>query len=498
MNYQMVVGLEVHVQLKTQTKLFCGCSTQFGAPPNSQVCPVCLGLPGALPVINQEAIRLAIRTGLALGSRIPEETHWDRKNYFYPDLPKGYQTSQFDQPICQGGQLTVGGAADGDEVGSFTVRLVRAHLEEDAGKSLHDERTGTGDTRIDLNRAGTPLLEIVTQPDLRSAQQAKEFLEELRLLLTFLDVSDCNMQEGSLRADANVNLHLESLQGVVATPITEIKNLNSFRAVERAILYEAERQWQQWQRDGRVLGEVPKQTRGWDDQAGVTTLQREKEDAADYRYFPCPDLMPVRLTAEVIERQRREIGESPEGKRRRYIGELGIKPYDAQVIVAQGRGVCDYFDRMVQMGAPARRASAWMQQDVLRYLKEQRVAIDQFPVDAERLAMLLGAIESGKIDTTRGREIFQLMQKSAQLTVEEAIGQLGLESVDQDTLESLCQQLLADNPEVVAKVRQGNAKALGSLVGQARKANPNADPRQVQELCLRLIERSAGSASAGQ
>jgi aspartyl-tRNA(Asn)/glutamyl-tRNA(Gln) amidotransferase subunit B len=247
-----------------------------------------------------------------------------------------------------------------------------------------------------------------------------------------------------------------------------------------------------------VLGEVPKQTRGWDDQAGVTTLQREKEDAADYRYFPCPDLMPVRLTAEVIERQRREIGESPEGKRRRYIGELGIKPYDAQVIVAQGRGVCDYFDRMVQMGAPARRASAWMQQDVLRYLKEQRVAIDQFPVDAERLAMLLGAIESGKIDTTRGREIFQLMQKSAQLTVEEAIGQLGLESVDQDTLESLCQQLLADNPEVVAKVRQGNAKALGSLVGQARKANPNADPRQVQELCLRLIERSAGSASAGQ
>ncbi|MFM8172752.1 MAG: Asp-tRNA(Asn)/Glu-tRNA(Gln) amidotransferase subunit GatB, partial [Pirellulaceae bacterium] len=328
MSYQMVVGLEVHVQLKTQTKLFCGCSTQFGAPPNSQVCPVCLGLPGALPVINQEAIRLAIRTGLALGSRIPEETHWDRKNYFYPDLPKGYQTSQFDQPICKGGELTIGGGADGEGAGGFTVRLVRAHLEEDAGKSLHDERTGTGDTRIDLNRAGTPLLEIVTEPDLRSAQQAKEFLEELRLLLTFLDVSDCNMQEGSLRADANVNLHLEGLQGVVATPITEIKNLNSFRAVERAIHYEAERQWQQWQRDGRLLGEVPKQTRGWDDEAGVTTLQREKEEAADYRYFPCPDLMPVRLTFEVMERQRREIGESPEGKRRRYIGELGIKPYD--------------------------------------------------------------------------------------------------------------------------------------------------------------------------
>ncbi len=294
--YTLVVGLEVHVQLQTRSKLFCRCSTQFGAPPNTQTCPVCLGLPGSLPVMNSRAFELALRTAAALNCEIPLFTKWDRKNYFYPDLPKGYQISQFDLPMSTNGWLRIDG-----EQGQRKIGIVRAHLEEDAGKSMHDEASGKADSRIDLNRTGTPLLEIVSQPDLRSAAEAKTYLMELKLLLTYLEVSDCNMQEGSLRVDANVNLHLDSPQGLVETPIVEIKNVNSFRAVERAIDYEAQRQYQLWREDGKRRGDSPKQTRGWDDQQEVTKPQREKEESSDYRYFPDPDLPPVVLTPQVIE-----------------------------------------------------------------------------------------------------------------------------------------------------------------------------------------------------
>lgn len=487
--YTLIIGLEVHVQLKTNTKLFCRCSTLFGQPPNTQVCPVCLGLPGALPVLNRRAIELAVRTGLALQCDIAPFTKWDRKNYFYPDLPKGYQTSQFDLPICSRGFLDIR-----DSKGAFEpkrVRLIRAHLEEDAGKSMHDESQGKADSRIDLNRAGTPLLEIVTEPDIRSPQEAKVFLTDLRLLLLYLDVSDCNMQEGSLRADANVNLHIPVDGKMVATPITEIKNLNSFRAVERALVYESARQYDQWKRDGIALGGRPKQTRGWDDAQGVTILQREKEESSDYRYFPCPDLVPVTLSKSELDSAKETLGELPAAIRARLVTQYDLKEYDSDVIVSQGRELVEYFEQAVVEGAPPKRASSWIQQDILRLLNERQQSLSELGFSAARLAELTKAIEAGSIDTTRGKDIFARMLEDSKLTVAAAIEALGIKSVGDDELMELCRQLLAENQKAVSEYKGGNAKALGALIGQAKKKNPNADPRRVQDLCKQILDSSS-------
>src|SRR5947208_2357591 len=297
MEYRIVIGLEVHVQLLTRTKLFCGCSTQFGLPPNSATCPVCIGMPGVMPVMNRRAFDLALKAALALNCRIASFTKWDRKNYYYPDLPKNYQISQYDLPFSHDGWLEIETAADRKR-----VRIIRVHLEEDAGKMLHDEKGGGRESLVDLNRAGTPLLEIVSHPDLTAPEDAKAYLEEIRLLLRELEVSDCEMQEGSLRCDANVNLHIDQPDGsVVATPIVEVKNLNSIRAVERAMKYEAQRQYDEFRRTGKKLGDVPKATAGWDDSGGVTIVQRRKEEASDYRYFPEPDLLPVEVDSACLE-----------------------------------------------------------------------------------------------------------------------------------------------------------------------------------------------------
>src|SRR6516165_2720353 len=325
--YAIVIGLEVHVQLLTQTKLFCGCSTQFGLPPNSATCPICTGMPGVLPVMNRRAFDLALRAAAALNCRISSYTKWDRKNYYYPDLPKNYQISQYDLPFSQDGWLEIETAA-----GPKRIRIIRVHLEEDAGKMLHDEQGGRGDSKVDLNRAGTPLLEIVSHPDISSPEEAKAYLEEIRLLLRELEVSDCEMQEGSLRCDANVNIHMPLASGgrespeFVATPITEIKNLNSFRGVERALKYEAQRQYEQFQRDGKKLGEVAKATAGWDDARGVTVIQRRKQEASDYRYFPDPDLVPVVVDDAWLEGSRSTLGELPAVARKRLQKDHGLSP----------------------------------------------------------------------------------------------------------------------------------------------------------------------------
>ncbi len=484
-SFRTVIGLEVHVQLKTRTKLFCRCSTLFGSPPNTQVCPVCTGMPGALPKLNRHALELAVLAGMALHCEIPRFTKWDRKNYFYPDLPKGYQISQFDLPVSQNGYLEIS-----DEQGSFApkrVGIIRAHLEEDAGKSMHDEAAGVGESRIDLNRTGTPLLEIVSRPDMASAQEAKAYLTELKLLLQYLGVSDCNMQEGSLRVDANVNLHIDTDGGTIATPIVEVKNMNSFRAVERALEFEARRQYDEWQQTGKKLGDVPKQTRGWDDQKEVTVAQREKEESSDYRYFPDPDLVPVVWSDAELAAIRSRLGASPAEVRTRLMKEAGLSAYDAGVLVQQGPEMIAYLDAVIGEGVSAKRAANWLQQDILRLLKERSESIERFPVSAERLGELLRLVESNTLNTTRAREVLQEMVSSNR-GPRESMESLGIREVDSSELESLCRELLAANPRIVEDVRSGKTKALGALIGQARKKNPNADPGAVRKLLMEMIE----------
>ena len=482
--YTTVIGLEVHVQLQTRTKLFCGCSTTFGAPPNTQVCPTCLGLPGSLPVMNRKAFELAVRAALALDCRIASFTKWDRKNYFYPDLPKGYQISQYDLPFSADGRLEVV-----DPKGAFSrqVGIIRVHLEEDAGKSMHDEGAGTGDSRIDLNRAGTPLCEIVTQPDLRSPQEARAWLNELKLLLVYLGVSDCNMQEGSLRVDANVNLHIPQPDGRVAkTPIVEIKNMNSFRSVERALVYEAARQWEEWQTTKAELGKTPKQTRGWDDPAGVTRAQRHKEESSDYRYFPEPDLVPVTVTEAEVAAARAAMGDPPTVLRRTLESTWKISAYDADVLVNQGRELVAWFEELATLVGEGKLASNWMQQDVLRTLNERGGTIAEFPVTPQQVADIIGRVQKGDFDTSRGREIFAEVLSSGR-PVAAVVEALGISAVSDDELVSLCRELLAANPKIVADVQGGKEQAAAGLIGQAKKKNPNVNPGRVRQVCLDLI-----------
>ena len=484
--FTTVIGLEVHVQLLTRTKLFCGCSTAFGSPPNTQVCPTCLGLPGSLPVMNRHAFDLAVRAALALECRIAPFTKWDRKNYFYPDLPKGYQISQFDLPFSSDGQLEVV-----DPKGAFSRRvgIIRVHLEEDAGKSMHDEAAGTADSRIDLNRAGTPLCEIVTQPDLRSPQEARAWLNELKLLLVYLGVSDCNMQEGSLRVDANVNLHIPRGDGSIAkTPIVEIKNVNSFRSVERALTYEAARQFAEWQETGAELGTAPKQTSGWDDAAGVTRPQRHKEESSDYRYFPEPDLVPVTVSKDQVAAVRAAMGDPPSVLREKLAAKWKITAYDADVLVNQGHSLVAWYEELATLAGDGKVASNWMQQDVLRTLNERGQAIEQFPVAPAAVADIITRIAKGDFDTSRGREIFAALLDSGR-NVEDIVDSMGIAAVGDDELETLCRELLAANPKIVADVQGGKEQAAAGLIGQAKKRNPNVNPGKVREKCLELIRR---------
>jgi len=484
----IVIGLEVHVQLLTESKLFCGCSTRFGSPPNTQTCPVCIGMPGALPVLNRRAVELALRTAIALDCEIPRQTKWDRKQYYYPDLPKGYQISQFDLPLGSHGRLRIR-----DAKGDFEpkeIRILRVHLEEDAGKSMHDERAGRADSRSDLNRAGTPLLEIVSQPDLRSPAEAKAYLAELKLLLGYLGVSDCNMQEGSLRVDANVNLQFDAPEGKVATPIVEVKNMNSFRAVERALAYEANRQEDVFRNSGVKLGDPGghKTTRGWDEESQTTKPQRAKEESSDYRYFPDPDLVPVTTTPEQVERIRAGLGRLPADLRTRLEQSYAITPYDADVLVGQGRGVVDYFIELADATGDGKAAANWIQQDVLRTLNERQIPIEAFPVPAAALAELVGQVAAGELTTSRGRDVLARMIEAGE-SLAAAAAALGIERVEHSELEILCRELLDANPQIVQDVKEGKTKAVAALIGQAKRRNPNVNPAQVQQLCLELIEK---------
>jgi aspartyl-tRNA(Asn)/glutamyl-tRNA(Gln) amidotransferase subunit B len=481
MDYEIIIGLEIHVQLQTESKMFSWSGTDFGLPPNTQTDPVSLGLPGTLPVMNKKAFELALKTALALHAEIAPFTKWDRKNYYYPDLPKNYQISQYDLPFSKGGYVEIPVRKDGG--GGGRCRLTRIHLEEDTGKLTH----GLGGySEVDLNRAGIPLLEIVTEPDIRNSADARGCLEELKLNLRYLEVSDCEMQEGSLRCDANVNLHIHKDGQTIATPIVEIKNLNSFRAVEKALEFEVERQYQQWLEDGKTIKDAPKTTRGWNDVEEVTKPQREKETAADYRYFPEPDLVPVVVEAAWLDRIRALIGELPEARRQRFETAYGLSAYDANVLVEQGQDVADYYDAVAEATGEFKLTSNWIQQDVLRTIKEKKMAVAEFPVRPEGLADLINRVKRGELNTNQGREILGKMIDTGD-PAEVIIARGGYQMVsDRDTIAAAVAAAIAANPQALEDLKKGKKKpeaVKGFLRGQVMKqTGGKANPALVGEL----------------
>jgi aspartyl-tRNA(Asn)/glutamyl-tRNA(Gln) amidotransferase subunit B len=479
MSYEPVIGLEIHAQLQTATKIFCGCSTRFGAPPNTHVCPVCLGLPGALPVLNRHAVELAVTASLALGARVQARSIFARKNYFYPDLPKGYQISQYEQPLALGGAVTLSSGA--------VVGITRVHMEEDAGKSLHHGFPDSDRmTALDFTRGGVPLIEIVTEPDLRSAADAAECFSRLREVLVALGVNDGNMEEGSLRCDANV-----SVRPVGQTRLgtkTEVKNVNSFRYLQKALEFEIDRQIDLIAGGGAVRQE----TRLWDSDQGETTSMRSKEEAHDYRYFPEPDLPPLDVAPEWVEAIRVRLPELPEARKARLMSAYGLGEYDADLLVRLLAGGADYFEAMVAAGAPAKAAGNWMQGEVRRRLKDLGADdMAQVPVPATALAELVVLAEKGVISSTVAKEVFEKMWttgRSAQAIVDaEGLGQIG----DESALASLISEVLAENPDAVAQYRAGRTNTFGFLVGQVMKrSGGKANPKVVSGLLKTAIEKS--------
>ncbi|MEQ8482892.1 MAG: Asp-tRNA(Asn)/Glu-tRNA(Gln) amidotransferase subunit GatB [Pseudomonadales bacterium] len=470
MTWEAVIGLEVHVQLATASKMFSGAPTTFGAAANEQACAVDLALPGTLPVINEQAVRMAVKFGLAIGAEIHPVSVFDRKNYFYPDLPKGYQISQFAHPIVGRGELSVG-LPDGSE---RLVGITRAHLEEDAGKSLHEAYPGL--TGIDLNRAGTPLLEVVSEPDLRSADEAAAYFRQMHTLVRYLGICDGNLAEGSMRCDANVSIrrHGDPQLGVR----TELKNINSFRFLERAITYEIERQIDVLESGGRIVRE----TRLYDAERDETRSMRSKELSDDYRYFPDPDLLPVRLTPELIEAVRATLPELPAARRHRYVAELGLSPYDAQWL-AQDPEVAAYFDAVAGAAGDAKLAANWVMGDLAAALNRAELGITRSPVSPARLAVLITRLKDGTLSSKTAKTLFEALW-AEDGDVDAIIDARGLRQVsDTGALAAIVNQVVADNPAQVAEFRAGKEKVLGFLVGQVMKATQGkANPQQVNAL----------------
>ena len=468
--WETVIGLEVHVQLATRSKIFSGAATAYGAEPNTQACAVDLGMPGTLPVMNAQAVELAIRFGLAVGATVAERSVFARKNYFYPDLPKGYQISQYELPVVVGGGLNV----RLDDGSSKFVQLTRAHLEEDAGKSVHD--AFHAETGVDLNRAGTPLLEIVSEPVLGSAAEAVAYLKTLHTLVRWLEVSDGNMQEGSFRCDANVSVRRK---GEPLGTRAEIKNVNSFRFVEKAIDYEIERQIRLIESGGTVVQE----TRLFDAHKGETRSMRGKESAHDYRYFPDPDLPPLVIAAEDIQRARERMPELPEARRQRYVDALGLTDYDASLLTAD-RIVCEYFETLIAtLPEQAKLCANWVLGEWLGALNANALTPDTSPISAERLSGLLQRIVDGSLSSKMGKQVFEELWHSDE-SADAVIERLGLKQVsDTGALAAVVDEIIAANPKQVEQFRAGNEKLLQFFVGQAMKATKGqANPAQLNEL----------------
>jgi len=475
--YEAVIGLEVHVQLLTRTKIFCGCSTRFGDPPNTNVCPICLGLPGTLPVLNKRAVEMAMRAALALNCTVHDHSRFARKNYFYPDLPKGYQISQYELPLATGGWLEVEVAGANKRIG-----ITRLHLEEDAAKNLHEGFSQSATKAyIDYNRCGTPLIEIVSEPDMRVPEEAYAYLTALRQIMLYTGVSDCNMEEGSLRCDANVSVRPRGSKEF-GTKV-EVKNLNSFRFLQKALEYEIERHIGVLESGGRIAQE----TRLWNQAEGYTVSMRSKEKAHDYRYFPEPDLLPVHISSAWREEVRRTLPELPEAKRARFVAAYSITPYDAEVLTST-QALADYFEAVVKAGAPGKAAANWMQTELLRGLKDSVKEITASPVSPAALAELVNLVESNKITTAVGKRVFATMFESGR-TATEIVAAEGLGAqVSESAIVEAARDVIAKNPDNVAKFKSGNDGVFKFFVGQVMKATRGqANPQAVNDILRKLL-----------
>lgn len=478
MNYEVIIGLEVHSELKTKTKIFCGCATTFGSPQNTNVCPVCLGLPGVLPVLNEKVVEFGIKAGLALNCTISKYSKFDRKNYYYPDLPKNFQTSQLDLPIAEHGHLYI--EVDGEKK---RIGITRAHMEEDAGKLVHSGATITSSdySNVDYNRTGVPLLEIVSEPDMRSPEEAVAYLEKMKSILEYVEVSDCKMEEGSLRCDVNVSLRKWGAEKF-GTKV-EMKNLNSFKTVQRALEYEIERQADILDEGGTIVQE----TRTWDEAKGMTLSMRSKEQAHDYRYFPEPDLVPIVTSEERIEEIRASLPELPDARRQRLIEVCGLSLYDAGVITAT-RAMADYFDAVCNAGADAKLAANWLMGDVSKHLNAEGKAIADMLIQANQLADLIRLIGKGTISSKIAKTVFEEMWKTgddpAKIVEEKGLVQI----TDTKAIEEIVDRVIADNPKPVEDYKGGNKKSIGFLVGQVMKLSKGkANPGMVNQLLAQKL-----------
>ncbi|MCD6533349.1 MAG: Asp-tRNA(Asn)/Glu-tRNA(Gln) amidotransferase subunit GatB [Deltaproteobacteria bacterium] len=471
MDYEIVIGLEVHCQLLTETKIFCGCSTHFGNPPNQNTCPVCTGMPGALPVLSRKVVDFAIRAGLATACEITPSSVFARKNYFYPDLPKGYQISQFELPICLGGHLDIEVAGESKRIG-----ITRIHMEEDAGKLVHPEHEH-GVSYVDYNRACVPLIEIVSEPDMRSAAEAVAYLKAIREIMVYLGVCDGNMEEGSFRCDANISLRRWGAPklGIRA----ELKNMNSFRNVQRAIDYEVERQMDILDGGGQVVQE----TRLWNVDRGISMSMRGKEEAHDYRYFPDPDLLPVVVDAAWIEEVRQSLPELPVAKRQRFLDDYAIPLADAEVLTAD-RAMADYFEAVVKLSSSPKLAANWIMVELMKFLNDDKIDITQCPVTPQSLAELLSLIEDGTISGKIGKQVFAQMYSAADNNPRKIVEDQGLAQMsDSGELEAMIDEIIAANGDKVTEYQQGKVKLFGFFVGQVmKKSKGQANPQMVNKL----------------
>ena len=473
MQYEAVIGLEIHSQLLTNTKIFCGCSTKFGSEPNTQTCQICAGNPGVLPVMNKKAVEYVVKTGLAVDCTISPVSRFARKNYFYPDLPKGYQISQFEFPLCDGGHVDI--TVDGT---TKKIRLNRIHLEEDAGKNIHE---GIGESSVDLNRAGVPLMEIVSEPDVRSSQEAVEFMKKLRAIVRYIGVSDGNMDQGSLRCDANISIRPVGVEELGVK--TEIKNMNSFRFIEKAIDYEIKRQIKVLQKGGKIIQE----TRLWDPERGVTESMRSKEESHDYRYFPDPDLMPIELDPAWIKEIKASIGELPAAKRERFIDEYKLSEHDAEMLTAE-KAMADWFEEAVKLGGEPKAVSNWIMGEIMKLLNRTNTSIEECQITPKHLVDVLKLIDKGVLSGTGAKQVIEIVYRTG-VDVEETVKVEGLVQVsDESEIEKIVDDILSNSPGEVERFKGGEAKLMSFFVGQVMKATKGkANPKVVNELLRKKI-----------